>query len=31
MGLVSGLVKGALLKKVIQRFTGSRRAPRRHV
>ncbi len=29
MGLVSGLVKGALLKKVIDRLTGSRKAPRR--
>lgn len=29
MGLVSGLVKGALLKKVLDRFTGSRKAPRR--
>ena len=29
MGLVSGLVKGALLKKVIDRFTGSRKPRRR--
>ncbi len=31
MGIVSGLVKGALLKKVIERFTGNRKAPRRRV